>query len=743
MRGRGGVRLAFALGMLAWGCGGPGDPPDPAAAEVESAAVDPPLQPYAAELLRALPERFEHRASLALPPGFEVPDASDGYLSASAGAMRVSARPMVELGAGAPRDPDGFARGFGAAGVAWLMRPTSGGIEDFVRIQRPRRASAGDNDSGERAVVSYEVRLDGVAGLRLVSNVLEFLDSLGAPRLRMRAPYVVDANGARWPVDVSLEGCRADTRAQAPWRRPVTAPGSDVCQVRLEFDTAAAYPVWMDPEWSTTGALAVPRTRMARSHIPGALLAVGGLDAAGQPLATVERFDPASLTWAMTGALESPRVDGELLEDAAGNWLLLGGGTASTERYSSADGSWMPGPESQRANSCAVRTAGAVPRLIQVGVDADRMEVEYLSADGMAWLSVDAGATPPARFRASCGALGDRIVLVGGEDATGEPRLSTWLLNLEGASEANGVLEGARWEAGPTIDASFPFGVTEPVVAQNLVVGGEVDGQPTSHVLSLTEIGGAWSALRGPDLPVAVSHATAAVDSENNVLLFGGRLGDGSPSTAVWSIFAANPVDGWKALPALPTARQDAHIEALPEDAFLVAGGAATGSATSASEVYRTAPMQCTTDAQCPGGACVEGRCCESACDGVCEACVAVRTGRPDGECAPVIAGFDSAGACPTDSEDACGLDGTCDGSGQCRLAQPDTRCGGECRGDGIRADHCDGSGQCVVGEVETCGHLRRRRVPGGVSERQRLHRRLPLRVLGSVLEGPTGNPQL
>ena len=69
---------------------------------------------------------------------------------------------------------------------------------------------------------------------------------------------------------------------------------------------------------------------MARQVGAGPALAIGGLDAAGQPLASVERFEEATLTWAMTGALASPRVGGDLLLDSAIAWMLVVCGTAQT-----------------------------------------------------------------------------------------------------------------------------------------------------------------------------------------------------------------------------------------------------------------------------------------------------------------------------------------------------------------------------------------------------------------------------
>ena len=65
------------------------------------------------------------------------------------------------------------------------------------------------------------------------------------------------------------------------------------------------------------------------------------------------------------------------------------------------------------------------------------------------------------------------------------------------------------------------------------------------------------------------------------------------------------------------------------------------------------APNQCTSDACATD----DGVCCNTACSGLCEACVASNTGGTTGICSFVSAG--------TDPDGECGLD-TCDGTGAC-----------------------------------------------------------------------------
>jgi len=63
----------------------------------------------------------------------------------------------------------------------------------------------------------------------------------------------------------------------------------------------------------------------------------------------------------------------------------------------------------------------------------------------------------------------------------------------------------------------------------------------------------------------------------------------------------------------------------------------------------------CTSPAQCPTGFCVDGVCCDRACDGACEACDMAGT---VGTCVPVPAGRDPDNECPV-----CGV---CNGTGAC-----------------------------------------------------------------------------
>ena len=87
---------------------------------------------------------------------------------------------------------------------------------------------------------------------------------------------------------------------------------------------------------------------MGRLLLPnGKVLVGGGLDNAGNPLASAELYDPASGTWTPTGSLGTGRVQAASTLLPNGQVLVAGGsdGTsdlASAELYDPASGTWTP-----------------------------------------------------------------------------------------------------------------------------------------------------------------------------------------------------------------------------------------------------------------------------------------------------------------------------------------------------------------------------------------------------------------
>jgi hypothetical protein len=110
----------------------------------------------------------------------------------------------------------------------------------------------------------------------------------------------------------------------------------------------------------------------------------------------------------------------------------------------------------------------------------------------------------------------------------------------------------------------------------------------------------------------------------------------------------------------------------------------------------------CSAPAQCQSGFCAQGVCCASDCTGLCRSCA--QTGAK-GLCLFIPAGQDPLDQCAASTRASCGLDGTCDGAGSCRLWLAGTPCAQRvCSGDSTVAPRfCDGLGTCLPGVPSSC----------------------------------------
>jgi len=114
--------------------------------------------------------------------------------------------------------------------------------------------------------------------------------------------------------------------------------------------------------------------------------------------------------------------------------------------------------------------------------------------------------------------------------------------------------------------------------------------------------------------------------------------------------------------------------------------------------------QHCTDGGQCASTYCVDGMCCDSACDGTCMACDVASS---PGTCTQVPAGEAARrDQCATDPAPSCGTDGKCDGQGACSHYPIGMECAAAvCTPDGkavMSASRCDGMGKCVASTTST-----------------------------------------
>ena len=114
--------------------------------------------------------------------------------------------------------------------------------------------------------------------------------------------------------------------------------------------------------------------------------------------------------------------------------------------------------------------------------------------------------------------------------------------------------------------------------------------------------------------------------------------------------------------------------------------------------------------AVCGSGHCVDGLCCDTACDGACEACSSAKTGGAAGTCLAIPADQDPDNECSTDPgyPASCKADGSCDGDRACRsFAKAGTACGvTACVSGSVSGSVCDGTGICAVSSVSCAPYL-------------------------------------
>jgi hypothetical protein len=278
------------------------------------------FEPAGAHVVASIPA--DAKKAVRRSASVELPTSADGTVRLTDDASHVSiAFSMVEARPSklvTTRDGMGLYAGAGPGGADVVHRVRAEGTEDFIVFE----------SKPEREEVDYQVDVSQAAGLRLVSNVLEFLDTSGTPALRVNPPYAVDAGGHRSEATISVEGCLYDVNPEGPWERPVMAAGARSCAVRVAW-RSAAYPAVLDPAWIATGSMIAARQYYTATALPsGRALVAGGLGSAGTELSSAELFDGTS-TFAAAGPMTVARAYHSATLLQSGKVLIAGGGDGS------------------------------------------------------------------------------------------------------------------------------------------------------------------------------------------------------------------------------------------------------------------------------------------------------------------------------------------------------------------------------------------------------------------------------
>ena len=209
-----------------------------------------------------------------------------------------------------------------------MHRLSGGGVEDLAVLEHPPEGHA-----PEPALPGRRERR--AAGLRLVGGVLELLDEGLAPPPGLRAM----GDGRRRRAAGRLPRARGVRRLPSP-ARAVGPAGHAAGRARVHRRGARArrgapLPDSVDPQWQPASTMAVARNRptvtvLDPSNPASLVLVAGGFDAAGNPLASAELYEPLGRVFAHTGTMTAARGGhtATLLAAAAAADVLVAGARA-------------------------------------------------------------------------------------------------------------------------------------------------------------------------------------------------------------------------------------------------------------------------------------------------------------------------------------------------------------------------------------------------------------------------------
>lgn len=671
------------------------EPPPPASVRLSRAGEL--LQVHAEASPRA------HHADLRLPTdargAFRIADKQSGLEAAVA--LRGASEAEAEI-----VDGQVVYRKAAAFGTADLVhRPSAEGTEDFILF---------DESPGEESLV-YEMALSAnVAGLRLVENTLELIDEGGAPRLRVAPPYVIGADGQRHDATLSVKGCAFDTNPAAPWGRKPIAPGASECEVEVAWgERGVSYPAIVDPTWTTTGAMKSARYRHTATLLDtGKVLVAGGMSGTDYPTYrnSADLYDPETGTWASTGSMTGARRSHTATKLEDGRVLVTGGyytvsdvfyGTTyyylnSANLYQPSTGTW-----SATGNLKAGRYLHAATRLADGSVLVVGGETDYSTTlstaeryDVTKGTFAFVGSLITARRETEVVTLANgKALVVAGRGASGNLASAELYDPATQSFAAAAVIPTVRYGHGMTLLGD----------GRVLMVGG-YDGSAylgTGAIYNPATSG--WSAISTTATPRVGGTLTLLTDGK--VLFAGGVNGSYVSSAELYDV----NTNRWSGAAEMALGRRYHTATRLPSGGVLLAGGY-NGSATSSAEIFAISKIACTNASDCASGFCVDGYCCDSACDGACNQCDQVgaeghcrvkAAGSPGRwSCAPYTCNGTSAdcpSSCTADSQ--CVSGSFCDGGicisvlGQGSVCERNAQCASGACSDGFCCDRsCDGA---------------------------------------------------
>jgi hypothetical protein len=462
-------------------------------------------------------------------------------------------------------------------GAHVVQRATANGAEDYVLF--PAKPAA------EQLV--YPVDVTRVAGVRVVpgANAVEFLSGDGTPRLHMAPPHLVDARGETLDADVEVIGCSFDADPHAPWGRPVTAPGSSTCEVRVSWaGRGAEYPVLVDPAWTQTGVPLVARAWHQMVLLDdGTAMSLGGYLPNGAT-SSMEIWNNG--VWAAGAPMNVGRNAFQARKLDNGDVVAIGGGT-TTSRWNKATATWVvdPGSDTKVAHGsyfgmAKLKNGKLLAVSISTGGGAASKDAEVYDPVAKTWTVV-------ASMNHARGFLQNQVL--------GLPDGRAFVIG--GSGPDGGVTElydpaTNQWTDGPPLQqgGGCPLGVALVLADGRLFMSGVVR---TVETLNLLDAKPAWK-VSTPSPQTAVHAEHTAIQLLNGRVLLHGSYQALKPESQTW-----DPMyDSWSIEAGITKVSDFPASVRFADARVLVTGGSAV-----VDDPSNNSPIAwlfgCTTDLDC------------------------------------------------------------------------------------------------------------------------------------------------
>jgi MYXO-CTERM domain-containing protein len=569
-----------------------------------------------------------------------------------------------------------------ATDVVYLAR--KGGVEELRVLRSPAAATT----------ARYRVQLGPeIADVRVTNGRIEAIDRAGDVVIESDPMWAVDARGVRRDLDVTLDGRTLVATLDA---------------------RGLAYPIVVDPTWTTVGSMTGKRFFPFGTHserggalLPGGKVLVAGGHDGSAVLATSEVYDVGLTTWATAGSIGGTRV-APLTALTSGKVLIAGGSTSTADCTYTADaevfdptagtaGTWSAvHAMTTNRDSELTATLLADGRVFvaggAIGCGSSTATAEIYDPTANTWTPTASMSTPRRCHVAAliAGGATGKILVAGGVDSatTAEvynPATNTWT--------PTGALAAAAWCYGTAV--TLPDG-------RVLLPGGYQAGVgPVATSQIYDPASNTWSSAASM---ASKRHYHAALTIAGKALVIGGN--DGAAYLASAELY--DPIaNTWSGAGSMSVARYAPAAVAISGSKVLVAGGRKDDTtALTSAEILTLTPATdgsaCAVGGDCTSGVCIDGVCCDRACDGQCEACN-VATSR--GTCTTIS-------GTPRGSRPACSGSGTCGGTcngtvaATCTYPTSATTCGAASCSDAthlVGASTCNGAGSCVSPASTDC----------------------------------------